>query len=257
MPGMGPSPTEQPRDAANEWTQGWRRIVGAYAVDLAVSLALVLIGARLWGVAAAAAPESAWAIDLHVAVGRFTPAGLWDIYRDEIRVALAALGHAGSAGFLPNVLLSLRLLLYLLLAAPATLVVIWQQTETLGDWVTLIGFGTILFGTFLVLVTGRWLSLTRLLIAAIGSPLIAVGSFWMVRQSLLDMVDGFGWLAAVAPWCLLCPVACTLYWAVFPNADHGATVACLRAARRLRVSVRRRRHRAIIGNVATIPLTRK
>lgn len=237
--------------------QGWRHIAGAYALDLAVSLTLVLIGLRLWGAVSAAVPETTWAINLHAAVARFTPAGLWDIYRDETRMAITELAQQRGAGVLPGVLLGLQLLLRVLLAAPATLAVIWQQTDTFSDWLTLVGFGTILVGTFLVLVTARWLSLARVLVAAVGSPLAAVGLFWMVQQSLLDMVDGFGWFAAVAPWCLLCPVACTLYWVAFPTADHGATVACLRAVGHLRVGASHRRHRGIATDVATVPLTRK
>lgn len=254
---MKDSPADRPRDAANDCIQGWRRIAGAYAIDLAVSLAVVLIGARLWGVVSTGVPDTTWGIHLHAAVDRFTPAGLWDIYRDATGAAIRDLGQQRGAGAMSNLLLGMRLLFGLLRAAPATLAVIWQQTDTFSDWLTLIGFGTVMAGIFLVLVTGRWLSFTRLLIAAVGSPLAAIGLFWMAEQSLLNMMDGLDWFAAVAPWCLLCPIACTLYWVAFPHAEHGATGAVLRAARRLRVAYQPRRPHQIAANAATVPLTRK
>jgi len=207
----------------------WRRFAAAYATDLGLSLALVLITARLLGGIGAMAPQSTWTIDLQAAVGRFTPFGLWEIYRDQAGYAIASLSHRPVTGVGSSMLAGLEVLMQLPLAVPATLEVIWRDTDNPSGWVTLIGFAVVAGGAFLLVTVGGRLSPARLLVACAASPLAAAGLFWAVQQTVLDLLDGFDWFAAVAPWCLLCPVVCTLYWIVFPQASQGAAAAVLHA----------------------------
>ncbi len=220
-------------------TDLWRRFAPAYMLDLAASLLLVLFSARFLGVVATDQAQNPWLLDLHAAFSRFTPDGLWTTYSEHARTAIINLGHVPGRLVLLNVLFGLRLLWCVLLAVPDTLLSIWAQTETWSDWVTLIGFGMILAATFVILVAGRRMSLPRLVEAVVASPLAAIAVFWVVQQTVLDILYGFTCFTAVAPWCLLCPVACTLYWVAFPEAEHGATVTCLQAVGRLRTGGRR------------------
>jgi len=245
----------RPRLAALERAEGWGRFVPAYALDLAISLVAVLTAGRLWEIATGSAVPNPLFYQLEGAVTRFTPFGLWDIYQDQLRNAVfESAAHMGSTA-LYKVLFGIRLLFDALIAAPQTLQVIWQQTQTPGDWITLVGFGGILAVSFVVLLTGGRLTLLRLTLALVGSPFAAVGVFWIAQQTALDALDGFACYVRVAPWCLLCPVACTLYWVAFPGAEHSATVTILQALGRVRIP--RRRRRGIADGVSTTPLTRK
>ncbi len=219
------------------------RVAGAYATDLSVSLLLVITIASLLSPPGLDGTSLDWLNDLRAAVGRFTPFGLWEVYRGEATMAIASVVYQAGSGALPNLVLGLQALLQITLAAPATLIVIYQQSNSIGDWITLAGFAGLLVVAFLTLLTGCRLSLMRVLLATVASPLAATGLFWMLQHTLLDMLDGLGWLASIAPWCLICPIACTLYWVMLPNAEHGATVTCMQAAGRLRLGLRQRRAR--------------
>lgn len=254
---MQPSLAGRSRDTANRLAPAWRRIGGAYAIDLLVSLALVLVIVELVGPTPDLGSGSTWMMNLHAAVSRFTPFGLWDIYREEAGAAIAGLGYPTGTDALPNVLLGLQFLLRVLLAAPATLVVIWQQTDSLSDWLTLVGFAVILFGTFGVLAAGGRLTLLRLLAAAVGSPILAVGLFWMTQRTMLDVMNGCEQIGAAALWFLLCPIVCTLYWALFPQAERSATFTLVRAVGQLRPRARHRAQSRLAANVSTTPRTRK
>jgi hypothetical protein len=222
-----------------------RRFAAAYATDLGLSLALVLIVARVLGGVGALAPQSTWTIDLHAAIARFTPFGLWEIYRDQAAYAIASLSHRSPTGLGSSMLAGLQVLLQLPLAVPATLDVIWRDTDNASGWATLIGFVAVAGGAFALATGGGRLSPVRLLLAAMASPLAATGLFWAVQHTVLDLLDGFAWFAAVAPWCLLCPIACTMYWIVFPQASHGAAAALVQAVRMLPLPTPRARQRRL------------
>lgn len=234
---------------------GWGRFARAYAVDLASSLVLVLASARIWGAIAGTTPDNPWLYQLQAAMTRFTPLGLWDIYSDQLRTAVAETASNPGSAIGYNMLFGLRLFYDLLYAAGQTVEAIWQQTQTASDWLTLVGFTGILAVSMIVLATGggQW-SLGRLLLAAVAGPLAAISLFWIAQQTALDALDGFAAYAAVAPWCLLCPVVCTLYWVLFPGAEHSATVTCIEALRRSRLPTRRRR--GLADGVSTATLTR-
>ena len=220
--------------AANGYPNSWRRFARAYALDLAVSLSLVLLGARLWGVDTGQ-PQSIWLLDLHTAFARFIPTGLWHIYSDQARTAIVSLNYIPGKLVLSNLLFGLRLGWCILVAVPDTLLAIWWQTETTCDWITLIGFGITLSGTFALILCARRTSLMRLAQAILASPLAAVAVFWLLQQAALTIVYGAICFAVVAPWCLLCPVTCTAYWVAFPGSEHGAVAAGLLALSRVRI----------------------
>lgn len=236
-------------------TEGWGRFVPAYALDLAVSLVLVLAAARIWGLLAGASLDNPWTDQIQQAVTRFTPLGLWGIYGDQLRMAVAETASNPGSAIAYNMLFAVRLLYDVLFAAVQTVGVIWQQTETISDWLTLTGFAGILAVSLVVLATGGGrISLGRLLLAVVVSPWAAIGLFWLAQQTALDALNGFACYANAAPWCLLCPVACTLYWVAFPGAEHSATVTGILALESIRLPNRRRR--GIGDNVSTVPLTR-
>lgn len=246
---------EQPPRVAPRQTEGWGRFVRAFALDLAVSLVLVLAAVRLYGIVAGITPDNPWADQLRLAVTRFTPFGLWDIYSGQLRAAVAETAANPGSSIAIGMLFALRLLYDAAYAAVQTVGQIWQQTATLSDWFTLLGFSGILAISAVVLATGGGrLSVPRLLLAVLVSPLSAIGLFWLAQQTALDALDGFACYAAAAPWCLLCPVACTLYWVMFPGAEHSATVSALDALSRARLPGRRRR--GLAEGVATATLTR-
>lgn len=224
---------------------GWRRFAAAYATDLGLSLALVLITARVLGGFGTMAPESTWTIDLQAAVARFTPFGLWEIYRDQAGYAIAGMSHRPVTGVGSSMLAGLQVLLQLPLAVPATLDVIWRDTDNPSGWATLIGFVVVAGGAFALVTSGGRMSPFRLLLAVVTSPLVAAGLFWAVQHTVLDLLDGFGWFAAVAPWCLLCPIVCTMYWIVFPQASQGAAAAVVQAVRMLPLPTPRARQRRL------------
>lgn len=247
---------ERPRVAAPGRVEGWGRFVRAYALDLAVSLALVLALVRIWQAIAGTAPDSPWTDQLQLAMRRFTPFGLWDIYSDQLRTSLAETAANPGSDLAYGMLFGIRLLYDVIYAVMQTLGIIWQQTETISDWLTLIGFAGILAITAVVLATGGGrLCLARLLLAMFASPFSAVGLFWLAQQTALDACNGFAGYAAAAPWCLLCPVACTLYWVLFPGAKHSATVTALDSLGRMRLL--RQRRRGIADGVSTVTLTRR
>jgi hypothetical protein len=221
----------------------WRRVAAAYATDLGLCLALVLIIARLLGGVGTMTPQTTWTIDLHAAVARFTPFGLWEIYRDQAVYAITSLSHRSVSGPGSSMLAGLEVLLQLPLAVPATLDVIWRDTDNASGWATLIGFVVVAGGAFVLMANGGRLSPIRLLLAVVASPLAAAGLFWAVQHTVLDLLDGFDWFAAVAPWFLLCPIICTLYWIVFPQASQGAAAAALERIRTLPLPTPRARQR--------------
>lgn len=75
-------------------------------------------------------------------------------------------------------------------------------------------------------------SLPRLLLVSALSPIAVSVVFLALQGFMVLMLDAFVWFTALAPYAVACPVICTLYWVVFPNADRGATVMLLRAAGR-------------------------
>lgn len=242
--------TTRPDSAARPLTL--RQFAAAYGVDLALSMTLVLIAARVWGAFHFDDPQSIWVINLQAAVARFTPFALWDVYSEQTQSAIATLaGHVADSG-VSGLFIGLQLLCQFILAAPATLGAIWEQSSGVSDWLTFVGFGGVLLATFVLMVKGGQLSLGRLLLAAVISPLAASGLFWTVQHTLLDMLDGFGWLTQMAPWFLVCPAICTAYWLIFPHARHGGATALLRLATELNVSLRIGRNGRRRDNLASM-----
>ena len=215
-----------------------RRFAGAFGTDLAVSLGLVLITARLLGMFGVGGPKDGWLLGLHAAVERFTPFGLWDVYRAQIGFAIAELKYLPGTGSFRDLVAALESLSQVALAAPATMLAIWQQTHSLSDWISLAGFVAVLLTLFAAVLLGGRLSLARLAVALIVSPIATAGLFWLAQNTVLDLLDGIGWVAPILPWLLLCPVACAVYWACFPQNEHGAAAAVLNLVGRLRLGLR-------------------
>ena len=202
----------------------FKRMVLAYAADLVTAISVVLICGRLLMPWPDIATNPILSDDLLAAIGRFTPFGLWQVYQDTLLDALRNFSHHEVAGPLPALLLGLRTILLFILAVPQALLAAYWQSDGIQTWVPFAAalFTICAFG--LVLSSGRP-SPARLLVAVMLSPVLTSIVFWLTQQTLLDAVAGLAWFARMAPWCLPCPVVCTLWWLCFPRASHGATAS--------------------------------
>jgi hypothetical protein len=124
------------------------------------------------------------------------------------------------------------LALNLILAVPLTLAELYQETSGLAGWIVLIGFGmvaAILFAALVYARTSPW----RLLRAMALVPLAVSLVFMALQGFMVLMLDAFFWFTTLAPYTVACPVLCTLYWAVRPNADRGITASLAHAVMRV------------------------
>ena len=210
-----------------------RRMARGYAVDLGVAVVAVLVAVRLLLAAPAVAATPLILAQIAGAVARFTPSGLWELYQDTLSGSLVWLSHGATADPLSSLLLGLRVVATVLLAGPNAMLAAYRFGDGAETWVA-IGAGGLTLVCFLLLLFGGRPSPARLLLAAMASPAIVSALSWLVQQILLDALDALAWTAAAAPWCLVCPVLCTLWWAAFPDAEHGATLRLVRSIGRWR-----------------------
>ena len=205
----------------------FKRMTRGYAVDLGVAVILVLVLARLL---LPSPPESAPPIILAQiagAVGRFTPDGLWELYLDTVGASLFGFSHDSASGPFTSVWVGLQVIGTILLAAPDTLIAAYRFGSGAETWVTVSAGVSTAVCFVLLLLFGETPSYRRVLLAVLISPAIVSALFWLVQQILLDAFDVLAWGELALPWCLVCPVLCTLWWAVFPDARTGATMSVL------------------------------
>lgn len=229
-----------PEDAGAVRRRLGGRMLAHYLTDLAVSVFLVL--ALGWIVQASADDLSLRNAliaqnDIYRELSRFTPRNLFFDYLGTLdrmmRSAIFGYHQAdGLGGAIRQALLTIaELLLNLLLAVPRTLMRLYQETGGTAAWIVLAGFGMAVGTIFTCLLRSRR-SVARLAVAAVLTPVAMSGVFLLLQAFMLLMLDTFFWFTRLAPYTVVCPVLCTLYWVAFPRADRGATAMVARAIMR-------------------------
>ncbi len=211
-----------------------------YLMDLAASVVVVL--AVGWFVQASASEfyvrdALITQNEVYVAISRFTPHNLLARYGATVQHLAQGIAAAHDTSgntvyaIRQAVLSTLALGLTLILAVPLTLSELYQETSGAAAWIVLIGFGmvaAILIAALLYARTSPW----RLLRALVLVPLAVSLVFMALQGFMVLMLDGFFWFTALAPYTVACPVLCTLYWVLRPNADRGITASLAHAIMR-------------------------
>lgn len=218
-----------------------RRVAVSYAADLVALITGVMIGGRLllpWTDGVASQDMVPWAFA--DAIDRFTPFGLWHVYRDIVVDAIQAYAHTGAGGPIDAFWVSLQMIGSIFVAIPLSVWTLYQQSDGIYAW-GCIGAFVLTLAAFVLSIWGGRRSPARLMLAALLAPVATSLMFWLAQQTMLDAVDGLNWFARMIPWCLPCPVICTLWWVLFPRAPHGATATLLLSLQQFWVSHVRRR----------------
>lgn len=211
-----------------------------YLMDLAASVVVVL--AVGWFVQASASEfyvrdALITQNEVYVAISRFTPHNLLARYGATVQHLAQGIAAAHDTSgntvyaIRQAVLSTLALGLTLILAVPLTLSELYQETSGAAAWIVLIGFGmvaAILIAALLYARTSPW----RLLRALVLVPLAVSLVFMALQGFMVLMLDRFFWFTALAPYTVACPVLCTLYWVLRPNADRGITASLAHAIMR-------------------------
>ncbi len=218
-----------------------RRQMTHYLLDLAAAVVVVLaVGWFIQSSASEFYVRDALITqnEVYVTISRFTPHNLLARYGATVqRMAQgAAAAHDGSGNTADAVRQAVAstamLALNLILAVPLTLAELYQETSGLAGWIVLIGFGmvaAILFAALVYARTSPW----RLLRVVALVPLAVSLVFMALQGFMVLMLDAFFWFTTLAPYTVACPVLCTLYWAVRPNADRGITASLAHAVMRV------------------------
>jgi hypothetical protein len=220
-----------------------RRAALSYAGDLLVTIVAVLICGRLlmpWP--SVFADHAALPYIVADAIDRFTPISVWHAYQDNVLDVVQAYIRGGAAGPMDAAWITLQLAGSLLLSIPNTIVEIFQESDGIYTWGCLAAF-VVTFAAFVVSFSGRRPSLLRMVLAGILAPVLTSMVFWLAEQTLIDAVNALGWFERMIPWCLPCPVLCTLWWMCFPRAPHGAVGTLLLNVHQGWVTLMRRRRR--------------
>ena len=207
------------------------RVIAHYLTDLAVSVLLVLsLGWMFQTSVDEFALRNALMAqnELYVEISRFTPRNLFTAYAATLDQMIQNLGfgYAAADGLAAAVGQALAKICYLILdvmlAVPCTLIELYEETDGMAAWLVLAGYAMAI-GSVLAWLLIRGASLWRLLLAAVLSP-VAISVVFLVLQGFMAMMlDTFFWFTVLAPYTVACPVLCTFYWVVFPNAERGAT----------------------------------
>ena len=218
-----------------------RRQMTHYLLDLAAAVVVVLaVGWFIQSSASEFYVRDALITqnEVYVTISRFTPHNLLARYGATVQrmaqgVAAAHDGSGNTADAVRQAVVSTAMLaLNLILAVPLTLAELYQETSGLAGWIVLIGFGmvaAILFAALVYARTSPW----RLLRAVALVPLAVSLVFMALQGFMVLMLDAFFWFTTLAPYTVACPVLCTLYWAVRPNADRGITASLAHAVMRV------------------------
>jgi hypothetical protein len=209
-----------------------RRIALDYLTDLVVSVSVVLVCGWLIQVSLNTGrlhDAVVWQDNIFEAINRFTPQHLFASYIQTISQTARGLGDGvditsgiGSAGGQAISLVG-HAAVTIGLAAPQTMYDLYQQTTGVAAWVVLAGFAVALCCVFLWLVTAGRVTVFRVVVASVLSPVVVSLVFLLLQIFMVGMLDAFFWFTILAPYAVACPVVCTLYWLVFPNANRGIT----------------------------------
>jgi len=212
-----------------------------YLTDLVVSVLLVLaLGWMFQSSADDLALRNALIAqnDIYRELSRLTPRNLFFDYLATLDRMMrnALFGYSrmeGLGGAIWQALLTIgELLLDLVLAVPRTLIGLYQETGGTAASIVLAAFGMAAGTVFTWLLRSKRL-LARLALALVLTSVAISGVFLLLQAFMVMMLDTFFWFTALAPYTVVCPVLCTLYWVAFPRADRGATAMAARAFMRV------------------------
>ena len=212
-----------------------------YLMDLVASVVVVL--AVGWFIQASASEfyvrdALITQSEVYVAISRFTPHNLLASYGTTVQHMAQGIAAAHETSGSPvdavrqAVISTAMLGLNLILAVPLTLAELYQETSGPAAWIVLIGFGMVAATLIAALVHART-SPWRLLRAMALVPLAVSLVFMALQGFMVLMLDAFFWFTTLAPYTVACPVLCTLYWVVKPNADGGITASLAHAVMRV------------------------
>jgi ABC-type Fe3+-siderophore transport system permease subunit len=120
----------------------------------------------------------------------------------------------------------------LALAVPRTLTELYQETSGPAAWIVLIGFAMVAITLIVALLHART-SPWRLPLAVALIPLTVSLVFMALQGFMVLMIDTFYWFTTLAPYTVACPILCTAYWVIRPNADRGITASLAHAILRV------------------------
>ena len=222
--GLGPTVAATRRPAGG-------RLLAFFLTDLIASVAVVLILG--WLIQASASDDylrNAMVAqnDIYVSISRFTPQNLAMSYLGVLggmnrNVVLGYDFGARYTDAIQGALVAVAtIIVNTVRAVPDTIIELYHQTSGPAAWIVLGGFGVGLGGAFAVLLRTR-ASPWRLLLATAVSPLAISVVFVGLQGFMVAILEMFYWFTPLAPYTVVCPVICTLYWVAFPNAERGAT----------------------------------
>jgi len=213
-----------------------------FLTDLVASVALVLMLG--WLIQTSASDDTLRNAmiaqnDIYVSISRFTPRNLAISYAGILREMnrnvmirydsspdITAAIHAAVLAVATITVNAVR-------AVPDTIVELYGEASGLASWIVLVGFGVGLGGIYATLRATR-ASPWRLFLAAAVSPFAISAVFVVLQGFMIAMLGMFYWFTELAPYTVICPALCTLYWIVVPNAERGATAALAHALLRVR-----------------------
>jgi hypothetical protein len=220
---------------------GGGRVLAHFAIDLIASLAAVLALGWFFEASVSSAHLQDAVVTqnaIYAAISKFTPRNLLFSYfatvdRLTINAAYTYQFATGFTGTIHEALLTVgKLVVSIFLAIPYTLLELYDQTSGTAARIVLAVFGMVLGSVFAVLFMTR-MSMLRLILAAIISP-VAISILFLALQGFMTaMLDTFYWFTSLAPYTVACPILCSVYWIVFPNAERGATAGLAHAMLRV------------------------
>jgi len=232
------------------------RLLAQFAIDLTASVLVVLTFGWFFAGSVSNANLHAAVVTqnaIYAAISRFTPQQLVLRYISTVdhltsNTAYSFQVASNFTGTIDHALVAVgRLMVGIALAIPQTLLELFSETSATAARTVSVAFGMALGGVFVALFINRT-SLWRLLFAAAISPLAISVLFLALQGCMVAILGIFYWFTSLVLYTIACPILCTIYWLVFPNAERGATASLARAMLRLLESGRNRRkipHRAI------------
>ena len=217
------------------------RLLASFLTDLIASVVIVLMLG--WLVQASAGDDylrdaMVAQNDIYVSISRFTPHNLAMSYVNTV-VQMnrgVGFGYQPSEGYTDVIQYGLVTVAIVILnifrAVPDTILELYHETGGTSAWIVLGGFA-VGVGSVSVALLGRRRSPWRLGLAILASPFAISLVFLALQGFIVVMLDAFYWFTSLAPYTVACPVICSLYWVVFPNAERGVTATVAHAALRV------------------------
>ena len=231
---LGPTATVTGRPVSGQ-------ILMSYFTDLVASVVIVLMLG--WLVQASAGDDylrNAMVAEneIYVSISQFTPHDLAMSYVNTVaqmnrNVGFGYLPGEGYAVAMQDALVTVAIIiLNVFLAMPDTILGLYHETGGAAAGIVLGGFG-VAVGSVSLALLGRRRSPWRLLLVPLASPFAISVVFLALQGFMVAMLDTFYWFTSLAPYTVACPVICSLYWVVFPNAECGVTATVAYAVLRV------------------------